>query len=348
MTANAWFAFVLFGLVAYVALDGYDLGIGTLAMARRRGDERFSLLEIVARVWDGNESWLLLVALGLWGGFPAMFGGFFPAIYIPAILMLFSFAARGVSIEMLSNAGRWQTGWGRMFMGGSLCAAFLQGVILGTFVQGVPLGPNAHFDGGTFDFLSGYTVLTGLTAVALYTLAGAAMVKMRSQESPLVASVRAQGRGLVLLAGGLVVLSAVLLPVAGASSLTLDQPFRVAVLVWMSVAAAAMFVTAWWSFGRTDHTNMAFVAILVAEVAGVLGLVAIVYPMILPPDLTIAEAASPSSTLIFLLAGFGLFVPLTAAYNLYAFWTLRTRPGPPSLPRAPSTVQEVMPTPGGG
>lgn len=236
MTANAWFAFVLFGLVAYVALDGYDLGIGTLAMAHRRYEERFSLLEIVARVWDGNESWLLLVALGLWGGFPAMFGGFFPAIYIPAILMLFSFAARGVSIEMLSNAGKWRTGWGRMFMGGSLCAAFLQGVILGTFVQGVPLGPNAHFDGGTFDFLTGYTVLTGLTAVALYTLAGAAMVKMRSQESPLVASVRAQGKRLVLLAGGLVVLSAVLLPVAGASSLTLDQPFRVAVLIWTSIA----------------------------------------------------------------------------------------------------------------
>ena len=93
---------------------------------------------------------------------------------------------------------------------------------------------------------------------------------------------------------------------------------------------------------------MAFVAVLIAEVAGVLGLVAIVYPMILPPDLTIAEAASPSSTLIFLLAGFGLFVPLTAAYNLYAFWALRTKPGPPSLPRAPSTAQEVMPTPGGG
>ena len=143
------------------------------------------------------------------------------------------------------------------------------------------------------------------------------------------------------------VLSAVLLPVAGASSLTLDQPFRVAVLVWTSVAATAMFATAWWSFGRTDHTNMAFVAVLIAEVAGVLGLVAIVYPMILPPDLTITQAASPSSTLIFLLAGFGLFVPLTASYNLYAFWTLRTRPdrSPSSTAR---TASEVMPTAGRG
>jgi len=347
MTANAWFAFVVFGFIAYVALDGYDLGIGVLAIARRRDDERFSLLEIVAQVWDGNESWLLLVALGLWGGFPAMFGGFFPAVYIPVIVMLFSFAARGVSIEMLSNAGTWQRGWGRMFMGGSLCAAFLQGMVLGVFVQGVPLGPNARFEGGTFDFLTGYTILTGLAAVALHTLAGAAMVKMRSEEGPLVASVRAEGRQVLLVAGGLVVLTAALLPVAGASSLTLDQPFRVAVVVWTSVAALTMFVTAWWSFGRTDHSNMAFVAVLIAEIAGVLGLVAIFYPMILPPDLKISDAASPSSTLIFLLAGFGLIVPLTATYNLYAFWALRTKRGQSPSPPAASTAREAASTTGG-
>src|SRR5271167_3550439 len=259
MTANAWFAFVLFGLVAYVALDGYDLGIGTLAMARRRDEERFSLLEIVARVWDGNESWLLLVALGLWGGFPAMFGGFFPAIYIPAILMLFSFAARGVSIEMLSNAGRWQRGWGRAFMGGSLSAPFLPGVIFGTLVQGVPLGPDARFEGGTFDFFSGYTILTGLAVVSLYQVAGTAMVKIRSRNASLLGSLHTQGRAALLIAGGLVVLSGALLPLAGASSVTLDQPFRVVVVVWMSVAAVAMFATAWWSFGRSDHTYMPFV-----------------------------------------------------------------------------------------
>lgn len=323
MTANAWLAFILFGFFAYVALDGYDLGVGIMSLTRR-DEDRFSLLvDVVAPVWDGNESWLLLIALGLWGGFPAMFGGFFPAVYLPAILMLFSFAARGVSIEMLSNAGRWQRGWGRAFMGGSLSAAFLQGVIFGTLVQGVPLGPDARFEGGTFDFLSVYTILTGLAVVSLYQVAGTAMVKIRSRNASLLGSLHTQGRAALLIAGGLVVLSGALLPVAGASSITLDQPFRVVVVVWMSVAAVAMFATAWWSFGRSDHTYMPFVAVLIAELAGLFGIVALLYPMILPPSLTVAEAASPSSSLIFLLGGFGLFVPLTAAYNLYAFWTLR-------------------------
>jgi cytochrome bd ubiquinol oxidase subunit II len=340
MAANAWFAFIVFGFIAYVALDGYDLGVGMLCLARRRNEERVSLLEeVVAPVWDGNESWVLLIGVGLWGGFPAMFGGFLPAVYIPIILMLFSLAARGVSIEMLSNAGQWRRGWGRAFMGGSLSAAFFQGVAFGTLVQGVHLGADSRFEGGTFDFLTGFTVLTGLTVVALHMLAGAAMVKLRSSNEPLRASIQAHGRTVLLVAAGLVVLSGALLPVAGASSLTLDQPFRVVVVVWMSVAAAAAFATAWWSFGRTDHANMAFVSVLIAEVAGVFGLVALLYPMILPPSLTIAHAASPSSSLLFLLGGFGFFVLLAATYNVSSFWLLRPRRGQ-SAPSAstPPTV----------
>ena len=346
MTANAWFAFILFGFVAYVAFDGYDLGVGMLCMAVRSADDRVSLLkEVVAPVWDGNESWVLLVGVGLWGGFPAMFGGFLPAVYIPMILMLFSLVARGVSIEMLSNAERWRRGWGRAFMGGSLSAAFFQGVIFGTLVQGVHLGPDSRFEGGTFDFLTGYTILTGLTVVALHMLAGSAMVKLRSSNDPLRAAIQAQGRKVLLVTAGFVVLSGVLLPVAGSSSLTLDQPYRVVVVVWMSVVAIAAFATAWWSFGREDHINMAFVSVLIAEVAGVFGLTALLYPMILPPSLTIAHAASPSSSLIFLLGGFGFFVLLAATYHVSSFWLLRPRRGastpPASNPTASSSGHEL-------
>ena len=143
-------------------------------------------------------------------------------------------------------------------------AAFLQGVIFGTLVQGVPLEPDTRFEGGTFDFLSGYTILTGLAVVALYQVAGTAMVKIRSRNASLLGSLHTQGRAALLIAGGLVVLSGAVLPLAGASSITLDQPFRVVVVVWMSVAAVAMFATAWWSFGRSDHTYMPFVAVLIA------------------------------------------------------------------------------------
>jgi cytochrome bd ubiquinol oxidase subunit II len=328
MAADVWFAVIATGLVLYVTLDGYDLGCGILALAQRGDARRRSLLDLVAPVWDGNESWILLVAVGLWGGFPAASGALLPAVYPAVIVMIFSLIARGVSIEMISNARGWPRGWGWAFMAGSFCAAFAQGTVIGAVVQGVRLGAGGRFTGGTFGFLSGYSVLTGLATVALYALAGAAMVKMRSDDAALRAGCARWGRALVPATGALVILAAALLPVAGSPALTVGQPLRVALLIWSCVTAAAMFLAAWWSLGRQDHDNLAFAGVAIAVVAGAAGLLAILYPMILPPDLTIARAASPRSSLDFLLGGFGTFVPLVFAYNAYAFWVLRPRRTP--------------------
>jgi cytochrome d ubiquinol oxidase subunit II len=323
MAADIWFEIVALGLMLYVALDGYDLGMGILALTRRSHEERRALLELVSPVWDGNESWILLVAVGIWGGFPAATGALLPAVYLAVIVMVFSLIARGVSIEMISNAPGWPRPWGAAFMIGSLCAAFVQGVVIGAVVHGIPLGPNAHFVGGSFDFLSGYCVLTGLAAVTLYALAGAAAVKMRSDDAALRMSVERWGRALVPIVAALAALLAGLIPAAGASGLTVDQPLRIALLAWASLAAAVMLGAAWWSFGRNDHDNLAFVGVALAVVAGIAGLAVILYPHLVPPSLTIAEAASPSRSLEFLLGGMGTFVPLVIAYNAYAFWVLR-------------------------
>jgi cytochrome bd ubiquinol oxidase subunit II len=325
MIADVWFAIVALGLILYVALDGYDLGMGILALTRRSDDERRALLELVSPVWDGNESWILLVAVGLWGGFPAATGALLPAVYLAVIIMVFSLIARGVSIEMISNARGWPQPWGTAFMAGSLCAAFVQGVVIGAVVHGIPLGPNAHFVGGSFDFLSGYSVLTGLTAVALYALAGAAAVKMRSDDPSLRRSVARWGRVLVPVVATMAALSAGLIPVAGASGLTVDQPLRIVLLAGASITAAVMLSAAWWSFSREDHDNLAFVGVALTVAVGIAGLAVILYPYLLPPSLTIARAASPSSSLEFLLGGMGMLVPLVIGYNAYAFWVLRPR-----------------------
>jgi cytochrome d ubiquinol oxidase subunit II len=338
MLANVWFLFVILGLILYVALDGYDLGMGILAMTRPNEDERRALLELVSPVWDGNESWILLVAVGLWGGFPAATGALLPAVYLAVIVMVLSLIARGVSIEMISNAPGWPRPWGTAFMAGSLCAAFVQGMVIGAVVHGIPLGPNAHFAGGSFDFISGYSALAGLTTVALYFLSGAAAVKMRSDDAALRRSAAMWGRILVPIVSALVALLAALIPVAGASGLTVDQPLRIVLLAGASIAAAAMLGVAWWSFGRADHDNLAFVGVAVAVVVGIAGLAVILYPFIIPPTLTIARAASPPSSLEFLLGGMGMLVPVVIAYNAYAFWVLRPRrvTGPKLNPAAGS------------
>jgi cytochrome bd ubiquinol oxidase subunit II len=328
MTAVIWFAVISIGLVFYVGLDGYDLGTGILAIGQRSDERRRSMLEMVAQVWDGNESWLLLAAVGLWGGFPAAMGAILPAFYPDLILMLFCLILRGVSIEMVSNADPgWPRGWGRAFMAGSVGAAFTQGVVVGGILHGIPVGAGARFTGGTWDFLTGYSVLTGLAAVALYALSGAAFVKMRSDDAGLRASCARWGRVLVPVVAFFAILSGGLLFVAGSSALTINAPLRITLMIWVCVAAAVMFAVAWWSFGRTDHDNLPFVGVTVATVAGAIGVLVLLYPNILPPDVTIGNAASPSSSLDFLLGGFGMFVPIVLAYNLFAFFALRPRRG---------------------
>jgi cytochrome bd ubiquinol oxidase subunit II len=325
MAADLWFVIVALGLTLYVALDGYDLGMGILALTRRSDEDRRALLDLVSPVWDGNESWILLIAVGTWGGFPAAQGALLPAVYLPIILMLFSLIARGVSIEMVSNAKGWPQPWGSAFMVGSLVAAFVQGVVIGCLVHGIPLGTGDHFVGGSFDFLSGYSVLTGLTAVALYSLSGAAAVKMRSDDPALRNSVARAGRALVPVVLVLVALSAGLIPTEGAAGLTVEQPLRIVLLAGASIVALVMLTATWWSFGRADHDNLAFVGVALSVAVGIAGLGVILYPHIVPPDLTIAKAASPTSSLDFLLGGMGMLVPLVIAYNAYAFWVLRPR-----------------------
>jgi cytochrome bd ubiquinol oxidase subunit II len=325
VSADVWFGAILVGLVLYVALDGNDLGIGILAMGTRDGQRRRDLLDLVASVWDGNESWILLVVVGLWGGFPAAAGGLLPAVYPLLIVMVWSLIVRGVSIEMISNTGGWPAWWGRAFMAGSLLAAFVQGMVIGAVIHGVPLGAHQKFTGDPLGFFSGFSVLTGLATIVLYCVHGAALVRMRGSDPAVRATLGRWGRKLIVLLAALAALTGGLIPVAGAASLTLGQPLRVALMTWVCVAAALCLSLGWWALGQDRHGTLAFVMVALAEVAGLAGLAVLSYPDILPPSLTIAAAASPPSSLDLLIGGFGMLVPVTIAYNAYAFWILRPR-----------------------
>jgi cytochrome bd ubiquinol oxidase subunit II len=173
--SDAWMIFVLLALTMYIVLDGYDLGIGVLTLLDRDDSRRRAMYEQVAWTWDGNESWLVLLALTLWAGLPLVTGVALPALYIPLMLMLRSLIARGVALELIDQHDGWPPFWGKVFGIGSLLAAFCQGAAFGALVAGF----NVHgidFVGGPFTFLHhGYAVLTGLTAVALYVVAGCAL-----------------------------------------------------------------------------------------------------------------------------------------------------------------------------
>src|SRR5438874_6544472 len=132
--AIAWLAITLFALLMYVGLDGFDLGIGMLLLVQRRTSHRKEMMEIVATAWDGNESWLVLVGVALFGGFPLAYSTLMPALYIPVVVMLFALIFRGIAIEFQSQSETYARGWGMVFGVGSLVAVVCQGVVAGAVI----------------------------------------------------------------------------------------------------------------------------------------------------------------------------------------------------------------------
>jgi cytochrome d ubiquinol oxidase subunit II len=345
-----WMIVIVFALLLYVVLDGYDLGIGVLTLFQPDAARRRQMVVVVGNVWDGNETWILLVAMGLWGGFPDAYATALPGLYIPLLVMIFGLIFRGFSVEMALRRAASDRTWTRLFGVGSLVAAFAQGVLFGGLLCGITVH-DQRFAGATWDFFGhGYGVLTGLVTVALFALAGAAMLQaktsggLRDQMAGLV-------RRLTLATGWGVTLSAALLPVATSAPLHLDGidrwlPFSYAVLV-----AAAAFCIAYWRAGRTPDL-IPFLAVSAAEIAGLVALVALYYPQIVPPSVTLYSAAASRNTLAFLVIAVSVFVPATIAYHAYANWVFRGRQplddgAVAGRPAAPSAVPSPQPAEGG-
>jgi cytochrome d ubiquinol oxidase subunit II len=328
-----WMAVLLLALLAYVILDGYDLGIGTLTLFEPDGDARRDMLDVVANVWDGNESWLILLAMGLWAGFPDAYASALPGLYLPLCLMLLALIFRGFAIEMTLHRPGFDRVWGRLFGVGSLVTAFAQGVVFGGLLTGITV-VNHEFAGRTWDFLGhGYALLTGCATVLLYAWAGAAQLQVK-----LAANLRRRAsRQLRFLTGPVVIACAVsagLLPIATNARLRLNGvdrwlPFGYALLV-----AAGAFYTAWRWAGRAPR-QLSFIAAAAAEAAGLLALICLYFPVLVPPSVTIYSAAAGRTTLVFLTVMIGIIGPGTVGYGVYAHWVFRSARPAIHVPETP-------------
>jgi cytochrome bd ubiquinol oxidase subunit II len=324
--SDVWMGFVVLALTMYIVLDGYDLGLGVLALFDRDAKRRREMHELVAWTWDGNESWLVLLALTLWGGVPLVTGVAMPALYIPVILMLFALIARGVALELIEHHDGWHPLWGRLFGIGSLVAGFCQGAAFGGLVAGF----NHHgdtFAGGPFTFLHhGYAVLTGLTAVALYLVAGSAFLYLKTDGETQRRAART-GRIAVLALG--IGTAASWLLASSAGPLTLHPGATARLPIWISGAAlvAAGLAFAWRAFrsdpsgGRSDRAPV--FATLVVYGGGLLVAGGLLYPTLVAPDITVHAAASPHSSLLFLTIGVGVVIPVVLTYQAFGYWVFR-------------------------
>jgi cytochrome d ubiquinol oxidase subunit II len=324
--SDVWMLFVGLALTMYIVLDGYDLGIGVLTLIDRDPGRRREMHAPVAWLWDGNESWLVLLALTLWAGVPLVTGIALPALYIPLILMLFALIARGVALELIEHHDGWHPGWGTLFGLGSLVAAFCQGVAFGGLVAGLPIDGDA-FAGGPFTFLHhGYAVLTGLTAVALYVLAGNAFLYSKTSGATQLRAARAGRIAAVALAAGTLASWLLASPV-GSLRLHPGETARLPIWIIGAVLLAGGLAFALRSFridsSATGSDRAPVLATLAVYGGGLLLAGGLLYPTLVPPDITVHEAASPHSSLLFVMIGVGVVIPIILTYQAFGYWVFR-------------------------
>lgn len=314
---------IAFAVLAYVVLDGFDLGIGILFPLLGSKEERDTAMNSVAPVWDGNETWLVLGGGGLLAAFPQAYAVVMTALYAPIIAMLLALVFRGVAFEFrwrASEERRWL--WDLSFAGGSIVAAFAQGVALGALVQGIEV-TGRSYGGGWYDWLSPFSIMTGVALVIGYALLGATWLVMKTS-----GEIQERARRLARLSGpatlaliGLVSLwTPFLNPVYWAR--WFEWPTMVFTLLAPLLVAAAGWLM--WSGLANPHSHARpFLAALALFVLSFAGLGVSFYPFIVPPHLTIRGTASPDSSLQFILVGTVVLVPAILAYTAFAYWVFR-------------------------
>jgi len=316
-----WSGLLAFAVAMYVIVDGFDLGVGIMFRAAGSENWRDRMMFSVAPLWDGNETWLVLGGGGLFAVFHLAYAILMPALYVPLLIMLIALIFRGVAFEFRFKADRSKFIWDNSFHFGSLIATFAQGMVLGTFVQGFDTD-GRQFTGGTWDFLTPFSVMTGLGLIAGYGLLGATWCVMKTTGE---LEIWARRMSLRFLLATIVAMGIVSLWVP-----FLGRDIEARWFSWPNIAflAPVPLLTAFTAYQLYRalenglHRRPFFLAIALF-LLGFLGLGISLFPYNVPPSLTIWQTANTVSSQLFALVGFSVVLPLTFLYTAYAYYVFR-------------------------
>ena len=320
-----WAFIIAFAVAAYVVMDGFGLGIGILFPRVPVGPERDRAMNTVAPIWDGNETWLVLGGGGLLAAFPLAYAIILPAFYAPLIAMLLGLVLRGVAFETRWRDPAHRHLWDAAFAVGSTVAALAQGIVLGGLLQGVKIEGRVYA-GGWWDWLSPFSLLTGVSLVCGYALLGSGWLILKSDG-------RLQQRAYRFarpLAFGL------LAAIIGVSTATpfLDGNYYRRWFAWPGVLAAVQMpllvaLTGFLLIRSIAQRQewMPFVLTLGLFGLTYVGLGISFWPDIIPGRVTIWEAAAPRPAQLFMLIGVMITVPVILGYTGWAYWVFRGKTG---------------------
>ena len=326
--ATIWAFIIAFAVFVYVVMDGFDLGLGILFPLFPKKEDRDVMMNSVAPVWDGNETWLVLGGGGLFAAFPLAYAVLMPALYTPIIAMLLGLVFRGVAFEFRWRSQRERNRWDLAFAGGSLVAALAQGIALGAILQGVQVA-NRAYAGGWWDWLTPFSILTGIAVVIGYCLLGATWLVMKTTGDLREKAYHLSWWLLFAMLGAI-----------GAVSLAtpfLDVEYARRWFTWpnllftapVPIAVAAVTALLLQSLARRQDYRP-FVLSLVLFALSYAGLGISMYPYIVPRSITIWQAAAPESSQIFMLVGVSILIPIILIYTGWAYWVFRGKVDPQS------------------
>ncbi|WP_346840140.1 cytochrome d ubiquinol oxidase subunit II [Microbulbifer sp. SAOS-129_SWC] len=322
---TAWAAILCFAVFAYVVMDGFDLGIGILFPGLSPGTERDQAINSIAPVWDGNETWLVLGGGGLFAVFPLAYSIILPATYPLIIAMLLGLIFRGVAFEFRWRDPRHRPLWDLVFTLGSTVAAVSQGITLGAILQGIDVANNAYA-GGWLDWLSPFSLLTGIAVAVGYSLLGATWLIMKTEGSG-----QRHARRMALRLGFGTVIALALVSAATPFLNNVywrrwfDMP-QVLLTAQVPLLVTICTLVFFWSLKRGGE-KLPFLMALALFLLGFIGLGISMYPYLVPRSITIWDAAAPHDSQLFLLVGSVFIIPLILAYTAWSYWVFRGKVG---------------------
>jgi cytochrome d ubiquinol oxidase subunit II len=316
-----WTLILGLGILFYVLLDGFDLGVGILYGLIEDTASRNLVMNSIAPIWDGNETWLILGGVGLMAAFPLAFAIIIPAVYFPVTLMLLALIFRGVAFEFRFRDAENRTFWDHGFCYGSLVATFSQGVVLGAFIQGFKTDGHA-FTGGSFDCFTAFTLVTGVALVFGYALLGSGWLILKTAGA---LQARARRRGRWCLIGVLAAIAIVSLWTPLIDPDVARRWFSWPNILFLSPVPLLTVVAAVWAWRALDSEAEAapLMAASALFLLSYIGIAISLWPMIVPHSITLWQAAAPESTQGFLLIGTLVLLPTVLLYTAWSYWVFR-------------------------
>ena len=320
-----WAFIIAFAVFMYVVMDGFDLGIGILFPLLGEGEERSQAMNAIAPVWDGNETWLVLGGGGLFAAFPLAYAIILPATYPLIIAMLLGLVFRGVAFEFRWRDPRHERFWDFAFFGGSIIAALSQGMILGALLQGITV-EGRDYAGGWLDWLTPYSMLTGVGVVAGYALLGAAFLAIKAEGRVEDHAFRLAKPAAFATLIMMIAVSVATPTLAGAYQ---DRWFSMPNIIFTAqvpLITGILFFALQRSL-RKRRTYRPFIIALGIFLMGMIGLGISMFPYVVPDSVTIWEAAAPEKSQLFMLVGVVIIMPIILAYTAWAYWVFRGKVG---------------------